>query len=104
MDISVQGQNAKIITGHLVASLLEPMEQVTPWSVLVALIGPNYTKTIDHFFLHTKLLVHLMRQWFTLSDPETDDTFFDIPVDREFSHLFDGSTFLSFRHPGDAQI
>ena len=50
------------------------------------------------------LRVHLMQQWFTLSDPGVEEAFFDTPLYREyaqleeFGRLPDESTILRFRH------
>ncbi len=49
------------------------------------------------------LRIHFMQQWFTLSDPGTEEAFFDTPLYREFAqldefaHLLDESTILHFR-------
>ena len=48
------------------------------------------------------LRIHFMQQWFTLSDPATEEALFDTPVYREsaglneFSRMPDESTILRF--------
>ena len=86
---------------------LEQMEQVVPWAELVELIAPYYPEGRTGrppFSLETMLCVYFMQQWFTLSDPATEEAFFDTPLYREFaqleefSRLPDESTVLRFRH------
>lgn len=86
---------------------LEQMERVVPWAALVEHIAPYYPEGKTGrppFSLQTMLRVHLMQQWFTLSDPAMEEAFFDIPLYREFAQLEefarlpDESTILRFRH------
>ena len=86
---------------------LEQMEQVVPWTDLIALIAPYYPEGKNGrppFPLMTMLRTHFMQQWFTLSDPAMEEAFFDTPVYREFAQLEefarlpDESTILRFRH------
>lgn len=86
---------------------LEQMEQVVPWAALVDLIAPYYPQGRTGrppFSLETMLRIHFMQQWFTLSDPAMEESFFDTPLYREFaqlaefSRLPDESTILRFRH------
>jgi IS5 family transposase len=86
---------------------LDQMEQVVPWTALVALIAPYYPEGLTGrppFCLQTMLRVYFMQQWFTLSDPAMEEAFFDTPLYREFaqvqelSRLPDESTILRFRH------
>ena len=50
------------------------------------------------------LRIHVMQQWFSLSDPGMEEAFFDVPLYREFARLEDyarlpdESTILRFRH------
>lgn len=53
----------------------------------------------------TILLIHFMRQWFTLSDPAMEEALHDMPLFGEFpgldnwtTRLPDKSTILRFRH------
>ena len=57
---------------------LEHMERVVPWAALVELIAPYYPEGKTGrppFSLQTVLRVHLMQQWFTLSDPGMEEAF-----------------------------
>ena len=86
---------------------LAQMEWVVPWTALVELIAPYYPEGKNGrppFALETMLRVHLMQQWFTLSDPAMEEAFFDVPLYRQFAQLDaharlpDESTILRFRH------
>ena len=69
---------------------LEQMNQVVPWAALVELIAPYYPQGRTGrppFFLETMLRIHFMQQWFTLSDPDMEEAFFDTPLYREFAQL-----------------
>ena len=88
-------------------ALLDQMDQVVPWAVLVQLIAPYYPEGKTGrppFSLTTMLRIHFMQQWFTLSDPAMEEAFFDTPLYREFAQLEefgrlpDESTILRFRH------
>ena len=88
-------------------ALLDQMDQVVPWAVLVQLIAPYYPEGKTGrlpFSLTTLLRIHFMQQWFTLSDPAMEEAFFDTPLYREFAQLEefgrlpDESTILRFRH------
>ena len=88
-------------------ALLDQMDQVVPWAVLVQLIAPYYPEGKTgrpSFSLTTMLRIHFMQQWFTLSDPAMEEAFFDTPLYREFAQLEefgrlpDESTILRFRH------
>jgi IS5 family transposase len=52
---------------------LDQMERVVPWSKLAALIEPQYTGKSrvgrPPFALGSMLRIHLLQQWFALSDP-----------------------------------
>ena len=86
---------------------LEQMERVVPWAALVTLIAPYYSKGRTGrppFALETKLRIHTLQQWFSLSEPAMEEAFFDVPLYREFARLdvngrmLDESTILRFRH------
>jgi hypothetical protein len=69
---------------------LEKMERVVPWSALVALIAPYYPEARTGqppFALETMLRKHFLQQWFSLSDPAMENTFFDTPLYREFAQM-----------------
>lgn len=83
------------------------MEQVFPWGDLVSLISPYYPEGRNGrplFALESKLRIHFMQQWLTLSDPVMEEAFFDVSLFREFAQLPeferlpDGLTILRFRH------
>jgi transposase, IS5 family len=51
------------------------------------------------------LRVHLMRQWYDLSDPATEDALIEVPIMRRFAgidliseRIPDETTILAFRH------
>ena len=78
-----------------------------PWTALVALItphAPDGKKGRPPFAVQTMLCIHVMQQWFTLSDPAMEEALHDVPLFREFAHLEysgrlpDESTILRFRH------
>ena len=85
---------------------LAEMEQVVPWSVLVRLIAPVYPAAGNGrrpYPLETMLRVHLMQNWFSLSDPGMEDALYDMPALRQFARLSslaaipDETTILNFR-------
>ena len=86
---------------------LSEMEQIVPWSVLVRLIAPVYPTAGNGrqpYPLETMLRVHLMQNWFSLSDPGMEDALYDMPAMRQFARLSslaaipDETTILNFRH------
>ncbi len=63
---------------------LSEMEAVVPWKALVDLIEPHYPKTSSEcgrqaYTLATMLRIHLMQQWYTLSDPAMEDARIEVP-------------------------
>jgi IS5 family transposase len=87
---------------------LEEMTRVVPWKDLAALIEPHYPKGKTGrppMGLEVMLRVHLLQQWFGLSDPAMEEALHDVPLYREFAglegpmrRLPDESTILRFRH------
>ena len=87
---------------------LEEMTRVVPWKDLTALIEPHYPKGKTGrppMGLEVMLRVHLLQQWFGLSDPAMEEALHDVPLYREFAglegpmrRLPDESTILRFRH------
>jgi IS5 family transposase len=64
---------------------LDQMDKVVPWQALIELIAPCYPegkKGRPSFSLATMLRTHFLQQWFTLSDPGTEDALFDVPLYR----------------------
>lgn len=87
---------------------LDEMERVVPWAELVALIKPYQALKGNGrppFAIETMLRIHLLQQWFNLSDPAMEEALHDMPVfthfaqlDAGMSRLPDESTILRFRH------
>jgi IS5 family transposase len=86
---------------------LEEMEQVVPWKSLLALIEPVYPIAgcgRHPYPLETMLRVHLMQNWFGLSDPAMEEALYEITPMRVFAGLSltkaipDETTILNFRH------
>jgi len=83
------------------------MGQVVPWSALLAVIAPHYPKFGNRgrqpYPLETMLRVHLMQQWYALSDPAMEEALYDTACLRQFAHLNlltdipDETTILNFR-------
>jgi IS5 family transposase len=75
------------------AIFLDEMNQVVPWSALVALIAPHAPRAKTGrppFALETMLRIHFLQQWFGLSDMAMEEALFDTPLYRDFAGL--GST------------
>lgn len=69
---------------------LAEMEQVVPWKSLVDLIDPLYP--VPGCGRHpypsaTMLLVHLMQNWFGLSDPAMEEALYEVTPMRVFAGL-----------------
>jgi len=86
---------------------LSEMEQVVPWPALLRLIAPVYPEAGNGrrpYPLATMLRIHLMQNWFSLSDPAMEDALYDMPALRRFARLSsqasipDETTILNFRH------
>ncbi|MCP5265132.1 MAG: IS5 family transposase [Burkholderiaceae bacterium] len=87
---------------------LEEMTRALPWKDLTALIESHYPKDKTGrppMGLEVMLRVHLLQQWFGLSDPAMEEALHDVPLYREFAgldgpmrRLTDESTILRFRH------
>lgn len=61
------------------------MEKVVPWKALIDLIEPHYPKSSSKggrpaYPLETMLRVHLMQQWYSLSDPAMEDALIEVPT------------------------
>ena len=85
---------------------LDEMEQVIPWDSLLALIEPVYPKAgrgRRPYPLATMLRIHLMQNWFGLSDPGMEEALYEIVPLRQFARLPmtgafpDETTLLNFR-------
>jgi IS5 family transposase len=86
---------------------LAEMEQVVPWKSLLNLIEPFYPvagQGRHPYPLDTMLRVHLMQNWFGLSDPAMEEALYEITPMRVFARLSlteaipDETTILNFRH------
>jgi IS5 family transposase len=89
---------------------LAEMEAVVPWKALIDLIEPHYPKSSSKggrpaYPLATMLRVHLMQQWYSLSDPAMEDALIEVPTMRRFAgidliseRIPDETTILAFRH------
>ena len=86
---------------------LQEMELVVPWKGLLKLIEPHYPmagRGRRPYPLETMLRVHLMQNWFALSDPAMEEDLYEIASMRSFAGLSlseaipDETTILNFRH------
>jgi IS5 family transposase len=88
---------------------LAEMEVVVPWSALIDLIEPHYPKASKKgrppYPLATMLRIHLLQQWYSLSDPAMEEALIEVPIMRRFAgielisdRIPDETTILSFRH------
>ena len=89
---------------------LAEMEKVVPWKALIDLIDPHYPKTSSKggrppYPLATMLRIHLLQQWYDLSDPAMEDALIEVPTMRRFAgidmisdRIPDETTILAFRH------
>ena len=86
---------------------LEEMEQVVPWKALLKVIEPHYPmagRGRRPYPLLAMLRVHLMQNWFALSDPAMEEALYEIASLRHFAGLKlseaipDETTILNFRH------
>jgi len=86
---------------------LEEMEAVVPWKVLLQIIEPYYPvagRGRRPYALESMLRVHLMQNWFALSDPAMEEALYEIASLRSFARLSlnepipDETTILNFRH------
>ena len=89
---------------------LAEMEAVVPWQVLLNLIEPSYPMISKKggrppYPLSTMLRIHLLQQWYSLSDPAMEEALIDVPTMRRFAgielisdRIPDETTILAFRH------
>lgn len=86
---------------------LAEMKQVVPWSELVALIEPHYPKAgggRKPYPLETMLRIHLLQNWFSLSNPAMEEALYEITSMRQFARLTlsapipEDTTIMNFRH------
>jgi IS5 family transposase len=89
---------------------LAEMEKVVPWKALIDLIEPHYPKARKKggrppYPLATMLRIHLLQQWYSLSDPAMEEALIEVPTMRRFAgidliseRIPDETTILAFRH------
>ena len=87
---------------------LEQMNQVVPWSELLALVEPVYPKAGNGrqpVGLGIMLRTYFLQQWFNLSDPGVEEAFYESAVLQRFAGVDlgvaaapDETTILRFRH------
>jgi IS5 family transposase len=86
---------------------LEEMDQVIPWKALIGEIAPVYPKAgrgRQPYPLEVMLRIHLMQNWFGLSDPGMEEALYEVASMRAFAGLSlleaipDETTILHFRH------
>ena len=87
---------------------LVEMNAVIPWRRLIVLIEPHYPKGGSGGQpkgLEKMLRIYYLQQWFDLSDPQAEDSIYDIESMRRFAGVElgeddvpDESTILRFRH------
>jgi IS5 family transposase len=87
---------------------LVEMDAVIPWGRLLELIEPHYPKAGGGRQPHPMermLRIYFMQHWFNLSDPQAEDSLYDIESMRRFAgieltedEIPDESTILRFRH------
>ena len=85
---------------------LSEMEAVVPWKALLKVIEPHYPvagRGRRPHPLASMLRVHLMQNWFALSDPAMEEALYEIASLRAFAGLDlaaipDETTILNFRH------
>ena len=86
---------------------LAEMDRVVPWAELLAVIEPHYPKAGGRgrqpYRLATMLRIHLLQQWYALSDPAMEEALYEIASMRQFAGLSlltdipDETTILNFR-------
>jgi IS5 family transposase len=87
---------------------LDRMEQVVPWSELLALVEPHYARAGNGrqpVGLAIMLRTYFVQQWFNLSDPGVEEALYESPALRRFVGVDlgaapapDETTVLRFRH------
>lgn len=87
---------------------LAEMDAVIPWVRLLALVEPHYPKAgagRQPHPMERMLRIYFMQNWFNLSDPQAEDSLYDIESMRRFAGIElveddipDESTILRFRH------
>ena len=79
---------------------LAEMDKVVPWDALLKVIAPFYPiagRGRRPYPVQTMLRVHLMQNWFGLSDPAMEEALYEISSMRKFARLTLQTTILNFR-------
>ena len=71
---------------------LAQMEAVVPWQALIDLIEPFFPKASKkggrpRYPLGTMLRIHLLQQWYSLSDPAMEEALIEVPTMRRFASI-----------------
>ena len=77
---------------------LAEMNAVVPWERPPALIAPHYPKGKGGrppMPLERMLRVYFMQQWFNLSDPQAEDSLYDIEPMRRFAGMITHRSMLA---------
>ena len=89
---------------------LADMDKVVPWQALIDLLELHYPRSSSKggrppYPLATMLRIHLMQQWYSLSDPGMEEALIEVPTMRRFAgidlisdRIPDETTILAFRH------
>lgn len=87
---------------------LNEMEQVVPWSRLVALVEPHYPtgqRGRPPIGIERMLRIYFLQQWYSLADEALEDALYDSQAMRTFAGINlsveavpDATTLLKFRH------
>jgi IS5 family transposase len=87
---------------------LAEMDAVIPWARLLQLVEPHYPRAgngTQPMPMERMLRIYFMQNWFNLSDPQAEDSLYDIESMRRFAGIElghddipDESTILRFRH------
>jgi IS5 family transposase len=88
---------------------LSEMQAVVHWQALIELIEPHYPKANKKggrppYPLATMLRIHLLQQWYSLSDPAMEEALIEVATMRRFAgielisdQIPDETTILTFR-------
>ena len=84
---------------------LAEMEAVVPWQALIDLIEPHYPKASKKggrppYPLATMLRIHLLQQWYSLSDLAMEEALIEVPTMGRFA----GIELISDRIPDETTI
>ena len=75
---------------HASGAFLAEMDAVIPWARLLALIEPHYPKAGNGTQpkpMEQMLRIYFMQNWFNLSDPQAEDSLYDIESMRRFAGI-----------------